>query len=247
MCYGDEARPPLPPVSGGSAEYGDQTLRSADGTEFMAYAARAARPSGAGMVVLPDVRGLHDFYKELARRFAEAGIDAVAIDYFGRTAGMGTRDETFVYRPHVEQTTPAGVDADVAAAIAYLRSEEGGAVERVYTVGFCFGGSNSWRQSASQPGLAGAIGFYGQPGRVRDAIGRMKAPLLLLVAGADFTPLAEFEQFDRELSEAGVAHTMVVYEGAPHSFFDRTFAEHGAACEDAWRQMLEFVGEPVAV
>jgi carboxymethylenebutenolidase len=245
MCYGDEARVPLPPVSGGAARAADLTLRAADGNEFMAYVARAARPSGAGVVILPDVRGLHEFYKELARRFAEAGIDAVAIDYFGRTAGHGARDEAFMYRPHVEQTTPAGVDADAAAAVAYLRSEAGGAVDRVYTVGFCFGGSNSWRQSATQPGLAGAIGFYGVPARVRDYVPRMKAPLLLLVAGADFTPVEEFEKFDQELAAAGVPHTMVVYEGAPHSFFDRTFAEHAAACEDAWRQMLRFVGRQV--
>ena len=248
MCHGDDARPPFPPVSGGeTATRGDVTLRAADGNEFMAYAARAARPSGTGMVILPDVRGLHDYYKELADRFAEVGIDAVAFDYFGRTAGMGSRGEEFVYRPHVEQTTPEGVDNDTAAAIAHLRSPDGGSVERVFTVGFCFGGSNSWRQSAAQPGLAGAIGFYGGPGRVREVIGQMKAPLLVLVAGDDFTPVAEFEQFDRELGEAGLPHRMVVYEGAPHSFFDRTFAEHAAACDDAWRQMLDFVGLPVSV
>lgn len=242
MCYGDDARPPYPPVSGGSVgAQGDLTLRSADGTEFMAYAARAATPRGAGVVVMPDVRGLHSFYKELAARFAEAGIDAVAIDYFGRTAETPNRDESFAYRPHVEQTKPDQIAADVAAAIAYLRSPEGGAVERVFTVGFCFGGAQSWRQSAAQPDLAGTIGFYGMPSRVRDVIGRMRAPLLLLVAGEDFTPLAEFEQFDRELTEAGVPHTMVVYEGAPHSFFDRTFDEHHEACADAWEQMLRFM------
>ncbi|MEA2531226.1 MAG: carboxymethylenebutenolidase [Thermomicrobiales bacterium] len=247
MCYGDDARPPLPPVSGGSAGHGDLTLRAADGNEFMAYAARAEQPTGAGIVILPDIRGLHDFYKELAQRFAEARLDAVAFDYFGRTAGMGSRDESFEWRSHVEQTTPKGIDADVAAAITYLRSDEGGAVARVFTVGFCFGGSNSWRQSATQPGLEGAIGFYGQPGRVRDAIGEMKAPLLLLVAGADFTPVAEFEQFARELENTGVPHRMVVYEGAPHSFFDRTYEEHRVASEDAWRQILDFVGRPVPV
>src|SRR5436309_148485 len=76
MCYSDDARPPFPPVSGGAASEGDLTLHSADGTAFMAYAARAAQPNGRGVVILPDVRGLHDFYKELAVRFAEAGYDA---------------------------------------------------------------------------------------------------------------------------------------------------------------------------
>ncbi len=247
MCHDDASRPPVPPGNGGSvASEGDLTLRASDGNEFMAYAARAAQPSGAGMVILPDVRGLHEFYKELARRFAEVGIDAIAIDYFGRTAGMGSRDESFEYRPHVDQTTPEGVDVDTAAAVDYLRSEQGGNVEHVFTTGFCFGGGNSWRQSASQPGLAGAIGFYGVPARIQEAVPKMQSPLLMLVAGEDFTPLSEFESFARQLNDAGVPHRMVVYDGAPHSFFDRTFSEHQSACEDAWRQVLSFVESPPA-
>jgi len=242
MCYSDSARPPLPPIRGGSTDHQDLTLTAADGNRFMAYAARAAQPAGAGMVIMPDVRGLHTFYKELARRFAEAGIDAVAIDYFGRTAGLGSRDETFEHMPHVEKTTRDGIAADVAAAVSFLRSAEGGRVRAVFTVGFCFGGANSWAQSAAGHGLAGVIGFYGRPSRVRDLIPQMQTPLLLLLAGADrATPQDEFERFDRELTDAGVEHAMVVYPGAPHSFFDRTAPEHQDAARDAWRQILAFV------
>lgn len=243
MCYGDEARPPLPPViAGGAADAGDLTLRSADGTEFMAYHARAASPSGAGIVILPDVRGLHDFYRELARRFAEAGVHAIAFDYFARTAEHGNRDESFEYRPHVEKTPPEAIDADCRAAFEYLASPEGGAPERIYTVGFCWGGSNSWRQSAVLPGLAGAIGFYGVPSRVEDHVAGMKAPLLILAAGQDFTPVEATEQFAEKVRAAGVEVRMQVYPDAPHSFFDRTFAQHQEACDDAWRQMLDFMG-----
>lgn len=245
MCYDDTARPPIPPSNGGSvASDEDLTLTAGDGTEFMAYAAWAAQPTGDGIVILPDVRGLHEFYKELARRFAEVGIDAVAIDYFGRTAETNTRDESFVYRPHVDQTTPDGVDADAAAAFGYLSAANDGRVQRTFSVGFCFGGGNSWRQSASQPGLTGAIGFYGVPARISDTIPRMEAPILMLVAGEDFTPLSEFEAFARQLDDAGVPNRMQVYDGAPHSFFDRTFAEHQEACSDAWQQILSFVESP---
>lgn len=246
MCHGDDARPPEPPVTEAVGEHGDARLTAADGAAFMAYAARPATPGVTGVVILPDVRGLHQFYKDLALAFAQAGFSAVAIDYFGRTAGFGPRDEGFAYRPHVEQTTPETVAADVTAAIDYLRSPSGGAATRIFTVGFCFGGSSSWRQAAAQPDLAGAIGFYGQPARAREVISRMRAPLLLLVAGADFIPLEEVEQFDRELTEAGVPHRTVVYPGAPHSFFDRSFAEHQEACVDAWRQMLAFISDPPA-
>ena len=242
MCYTDDARPPLPPISGAAADQGDMTLKAADGNQFMAYFARASKPTGAGMVVLPDVRGLHHFYKELAQRFAEAGIDAVAIDYFGRTAGMGDRSDNFEYASHVQDTTPEGIAADSAAAITYLKSKDGGAVKSVFTVGFCFGGSNSWNQSAFQPGLNGAIGFYGRPTRSEPNISKMKAPLLLLVAGADAaTPREGFIEFDRQLTEAKVRHEMHIYEGAPHSFFDRTFAQWKDAGDDAWRRMLAFV------
>ena len=243
MCYSDDARPPLPPIVGGAAaDHGDLMLTAADGTKFMAYYARASRPTGAGMVVLPDVRGLHQFFKELAQRFAEAGIDSVAIDYFARTAKTKDRSDSFDYMPEVQKTTAENIAADVAAAIAYLKSKDGGAVKSVFTVGFCFGGSNSWNQSAQQPGLAGAIGFYGRPMRSEPFISKMKAPLMVMVAGADgATTPEQSREFDRELTAAGVPHEQHIYEGAPHSFFDRSYEQWKDACDDAWRRMLDFV------
>src|SRR6266581_9687709 len=121
MCFSLDAEPPISSASGSAVQGEDIVLNSADGTRFAAYAAHAGSPQGAGIVILPDVRGLFRFYKELALRFAEAGIEAVAIDYFGRTAGVGDRDESFDWKPYVEKTTPEGIAADTAAAIAYLR------------------------------------------------------------------------------------------------------------------------------
>src|SRR2546430_4012777 len=138
MCYGDDARPPLPPISGAASDQGDIILTSSDGVRNAAYFARAAKPTGAGMVVLPDVRGLHQFYKELAQRFAEAGIDSVAIDYFARTAGMGDRSESFDYMPHVQQTTAESIAAAPAAAMGHLRQKGGRGGKTVFTGGFCF-------------------------------------------------------------------------------------------------------------
>jgi len=242
MCHGDDSRPPLPPIRGAAADQGDFVLTSADGTRFGAYFARAAEPNGAGMVVMPDVRGLHHFYKELAQRFAEAGIDAVAIDYFGRTAGLGDRSEAFEYMPHVEKTTPESIAADVRAAMDYLQSADGGEVRSVFTVGFCFGGSASWNQSALNPDLGGCIGFYGRPARSESFITKMKAPLLLLIAGADGATTPEQNQeFQGTLEKAGVPVEAHVYEGAPHSFFDRGYVQWREACDDAWQRILDFV------
>jgi carboxymethylenebutenolidase len=242
MCYTDEARPPLPPISGAAADHGEVTLAAADGNKFAAYYARAEKPTGAGMVILPDVRGLHQFYKELAQRFAEAGVDAVAIDYFGRTAGIGDRSDSFEFMSHVQQTTPEGIKNDVAAAISYLKSKDGGGVKSVFTVGFCFGGSNSYNQSAQQPDLNGSVGFYGRPVRSEPFIPEMKAPLLVLVAGADAATTPEQAmEFKQRLNDAGVPFEQHVYAGAPHSFFDRTQGQWKDASDDAWQRILAFV------
>ena len=244
MCYDDHARPPLPPVSGAAADQGDITLSASDGTELMAYFARASKPTGAGMVVMPDVRGLHHFFKELAQRFAEAGVDSVAIDYFARTAETEDRSDTFDYMPHVQQTTAEGIAADVGAAMEYLRSKDGGAARSLFTVGFCFGGSASWNQSALHPDLSGCIGFYGRPMRSEPFIPRMKAPLQVMVAGADGATTSEqSKEFERELAAAGVPHEQHIYPDAPHSFFDRTYEQWKEASDLAWHRMLDFINK----
>src|SRR3989475_12839424 len=163
MCVDNDSRPPIPPISGGSAGSRDLRLTSSDGTRFMAHAARAGTPTGAGMVVIPDVRGLHPYYKELADRFAEVGVDAVAIDFFARTAPSEDRGESFDFMSHVPQTKPDALQADIAAAVTYLRGKDGGEVRSVFSVGFCFGGALSYLQAASGLGYAGVIGFYGWP------------------------------------------------------------------------------------
>jgi carboxymethylenebutenolidase len=237
MCFDSDSLPPIPVLSGGALTHEDLVLESGDGTRFAAFAALPDEPSGAGVVILPDVRGLYRFYEEVALRFAERGYAAVAIDYFGRTAGVEKRDDDFVYRPHVEQTTPEGVQADTAAAVARLR--EGGATS-VFTLGFCFGGRNSWLAAAGGHGLAGAIGFYGRP--PIDTAAQMEAPILALQAGADQNITAEDNAaFDEALTAAGVEHEVVTYDGAPHSFFDRKQEEFAEASADAWRRVLEFV------
>src|SRR6266508_4178237 len=141
MCFEPDSLPPIPAIEGGAVEHRELTLETADGNRFAAFAALPDEASGRGVVILPDVRGLYRFYEDLALRFAERGIAAVAIDYFGRTAGLGKRGDDFEYMPHVDQTTSDGVQADVRAAVEHLRAH---GARTVFTVGFCFGGRNSW-------------------------------------------------------------------------------------------------------
>ena len=244
MCFELDSLPPIPPISGAAVSHDEVVLEARDGNRFAAFLATPEEPTETGVVILPDVRGLYRFYEELALRFGERGIRAVAVDYFGRTAGVGKRGDDFPYTEHVAQTTPEGIQADVRAAVDYLRP----ASQAIFTVGFCFGGRHSWLAAASGHGLDGAIGFYGMPGERNGQPGPMqrareiRAPILALQAGDDRNiTAADNAAFDEALTKAGVEHEIVTYDRAPHSFFDRRQEEFAEASEDAWRRVLEFI------
>jgi len=245
MCFDLDSAPPIPRIAGAAVSHEDLVLTAADGNRFAAFLAQPEQQATAGIVILPDVRGLYRFYEELALRFAERGYAAIALDYFGRTAGTAKRDDGFEYPPHVDQTTDDAVQADTRAAVEHLR---GLGVSSVFTVGFCFGGRASWVAAASGHGLAGAVGFYGSPTRQRGGpsvvqrAAQVDAPILALQAGADQSITADDNaELDRALSAAGVEHEIVTYDGAPHSFFDRKQEDYAEASDDAWRRTLEFV------
>jgi carboxymethylenebutenolidase len=249
VCFDIDSAPPIPPLSGAAVSHDDLVLEASDGNRFAAFAAAPEDARRAGIVVLPDVRGLYRFYEEIALRLAERGFTAIAFDYFGRTAGVGKRADDFEYMPHVQQTTSGGIQQDVAAAVAYLRTQAGGASGSIFALGFCFGGRNAWLAAASGHGLAGAIGFYGRPGAGRDGspgpierAGDIECPILALQAGADANISAEDNAaFEAALKEAGIEHELVTYAGAPHSFFDRKQEGFARESEDAWSRVLAFL------
>jgi len=261
MCFPPGARPPdiptdLRSISGGAGGE-DVILRSRDGATFRANVAQA-RQGDAGVVIAPDVRGLHRFYEELAERFASAGVHAIALDYFGRTAGTDVRPDDFAYQEHVTaaRARPDLIQADIAASIAELTKRA--APKRMFVLGFCMGGRVAFNASAEQDGLAGVVGFYGVTRRRdetdKDApiekIGRMRSPILGLFGGADGgIPAEDNAKFDQALDDNKIPHHLVTYPGAPHSFFDRSFAQNEKECVDAWRRVLGFMasGDPKAV
>ncbi|HUQ78738.1 MAG TPA: dienelactone hydrolase family protein [Patescibacteria group bacterium] len=250
MCFDLDSRPPIAPIAGGALDSTDLTLEAADGNRFRAFRARATTPTGAGILILPDVRGLHPYYEELALRFAEHGIDALAIDYFGRTAGLGGRAQGFEFMPHVDRLTWNGLAADVGAGAAHLRMANERRVEALFTIGFCMGGRLAFLTPTMRLELAGSIGLYGVPvgdGRAgmaapADLAPDMANPVLGLFGAADPSiPPESVAAFEAALTKAGVEHRIVSYEGAPHSFFDRKADEFVEASRQAWEETLTFI------
>lgn len=249
MCSDPDSKPPIAPGSAADATGTRTRLLASDGSELAAYRADAAAPGGAGIIVLPDYYGLTPFYEELALRLAEAGVDAIVIDYYGRTAEPPPRDSSFDHVAHAERTTWSDLQADAHAAAEHLRSERH--VESLFSIGFCFGGRTSFLLGTLPDlGLSGVIGFYGwpvgsfandspAPAQVSD---RLVSPLLGIFGGADpkITP-ADVSAFETALGNAPVAHRVVSYEGAPHSFFDRKQAGHADAAAAAWAEVRTFI------
>jgi carboxymethylenebutenolidase len=252
MCFDIDSHPPIPPLAGAAIAHRGLVLEAADGNRFAAFEALPDQPRGLGILVLPDVRGLFTYYEELALRFAEAGVAALAIDYYGRTAGASRRDATFDFATHVPRSTWAGLQGDVRAAAEHLRAHT--AVERLFSIGFCYGGRLSLLVASLRDVAAdGVIGFYGWPvGTFRndmpapaDLAATFGSRVLALFGGADTgIPAADVTAFEAALAAAAVDHRVVTYPGAPHSFFDRkaeAFAEASAA---AWMEVRAFLGLP---
>jgi carboxymethylenebutenolidase len=259
MCTSPDSRPPIEPISGASVDARSVTIKSEDGTELRAYLAKPEQATGAGIVILPDVRGLHPFFEELALRYAERGISALAIDYFARTAGTEDRGDDFEYMPHVEQAKWGNLRADIIAAVEYLRGQSP-APRSIFTTGFCMGGRLASMSATLGLGLAGVIPFYGWPvGPNRNGTpapaenaGKIECDVLAIYGEADTgIPEEARDAYDTALEKAGVRHETVVEPGAPHGFFDRRAEQHREAADDAWNRTLAFIrrhtqGQPIA-
>lgn len=248
MCFDHDSRPPIPRIAGGAIDGRLIELTAKDGSQLAAFRASPDEPGGTGVVILPDVRGLHPYYEELSLRFAERGIDAIAIDWFGRTAGVARRGERFEHMPHVQRTTWAGISADIAAGVDALRTDGATAV---FTLGFCMGGRMSFLAATLGLDLVGVVGFYGTlegPWRndapaPLDRLDDIECAVLGLFGGADGAITAEaVAAFDRGLTDRGLDHRIVTYPNAPHSFFDRKAAEFASESAAAWGELTAFIG-----
>lgn len=253
MCYEADAAPPLygPPIT--TVTSARLLLTAADGAPCAAFRSLPDEPSGPGVLVLPDNRGLFAFYEQLTMRLAEQGLPALAIDYFGRSAGPDyrARPARFAELPslmtHLRALTRDGLYADFDAGIAHLRAPEGGGCRNVISLGFCMGGRFAFLTADHRFGLAGAIGLYGFPGELHGAPGpiqlaaQLTAPILGMFGGADEgIPASMVAAFDAALAAAGNPREIITYPGATHGFFEADAASFEQECADMWRRVLEF-------
>lgn len=251
MCHPDAGAP-----FGGGAGIAEQEIHvPGDDRAIRATLYRAAAGRGApGVVIIHDIFGHTEFYRDMGRRLAAAGFTTLLPDLFHRQGPIPGRDReaAFARRARFDERVAL---RDLAAALRTLREEEG--APRVGALGFCMGGTLAMLLAAREE-LAAAVVFYGfpvnrnrtelAPFQALDEAARIAAPLLGFWGDRDAgVGMDNVQRLDEALTTARKPHEFVIYPGLPHGFltFDER-APHGRESREAWESTLAFFAEQLA-
>jgi carboxymethylenebutenolidase len=199
------------------------------------------------VLVIHEIFGMTEWVEDLADQVAAAGYIAVAPDLLSGEGSKGRGsldfDQSGAMRA-VSQLNPDQITADLNAVASYglkVPASNG----KLFVVGFCWGGGQSFRFATNRGDLAAAFVFYGGPPD-KDAMARIKAPVYGFYGGNDARIGATIPTARDEMKAAGKTYEPVVYEGAGHGFMrageapDATPANSKARDEawERWKSLL---------
>jgi carboxymethylenebutenolidase len=189
-----------------------------------------------GVVVIQEWWGLNDHIKQIADRFAEAGMLAVAPDLYH---GVVTTEPDEARKAVMELDMDQAVQ-EVQAAADYLLHHDG--IQDAAVVGFCMGGRLTLRMSAEGKRLGAAVAFYGRP-LDSDQAAQVKVPILGLYGSEDRgIPVESVHAMQRQIEATGIPNEFHIYQGAGHAFFNDTRASyHPEAAKDAWSRTQDWI------
>jgi carboxymethylenebutenolidase len=225
-----------------------------DGVRVKGYAAWPASAEPLpGLVVIPDVRGLTDHFRDVGRRFASEGFFTLVVDLYSREGAPDLPDMASVFA-WIESLPDPRVLGDVAAAVRHLatRSEVRG--DRIGITGFCMGGQYALMAACTVPGLAACVSWYGmlryteqnerKPASPLDLAPQLGCPYLGLFGADDaLIPNADVAELRATLARERKRFEIVSYPGAGHAFFNdtRPDAYRPEAAKDAWPRAVAFL------
>ena len=235
-------------------------INGANGDPIEAYAARtmSERPVG-GVVVIHHMPGYDEETKEIARRFATEGYNAVMPNLYWRDAPGASPDDAAAAARAKGGVPDDRLVGDVAGAAAYLRglSNSNG---KVGVIGYCSGGRQSFLAAISLP-LQAAVDCYGAfvvgtpppelPLKVTplvDRAGDLTCPLLGLFGADDKFPSPEHvDELEQALKAHGKTYEFHTYPGAGHAFFAvNRPAYRPEAAADGWKRIFDWFGRYLA-
>jgi dienelactone hydrolase len=216
------------------------------------YVATDPQP-GPGVIVVHEWWGLNDYARERARKLAEAGHTAIAVDMYGHGKVADHPKDAHGFM-EAALADPEAMNARFAAARDALVAVANVDAARVYAIGYCFGGAVVLNQARMGVDLAGVASFHGALGTNSPARpGAVKARLLVATGGADpMVPPEQVGAFVTEMSEAGAELSLLSFPGVLHSFTNPAATEVGRnhdmplaydrhADEASWRALMDFI------
>ncbi len=207
-----------------------------------------------GVVMIPDVWGLSDHYRELARKLAGEGFATLAIDPYRKTGApqLGDVEAALAW---IRQLPDPVVLETVQEAVDALAAQPELAGGRVGVTGFCMGGQYAILAACGCRGLSACVPFYGmlayeeglpadrKPRSPLEALPDLRCPLLGLYGAEDhLIPVAQARALEEGVARAGQPGEVHVYPGAGHAFMNDTRPEmyRAEAAADAWPRMVGF-------
>lgn len=226
----------------------------ADGARLVGYLAVDDAKAGKrpGIIVAHEGGGLTDHAKNSARRLAEAGYIAFALDYYGDGKPLTDMSEVMP-RLGKWMADPTGIRVRAHAALEVLMAQPETDASRLAAIGYCFGGTTAFEMARAGEPILAAVGFHSGLATAKPAEkGKVKAKVLAQIGAAD--PMVGAEQrvaFEKEMSEAGVDWRMTLFGGVVHSFTNPDAGRLGrpelaydkSADERSWRAMLDLFDE----
>ena len=218
-----------------------------------------AMPEGAGpfptMIVIEEIFGLHEYIKDICRRFAKLGYFAIAPELFARQGDATKADIKTIITEIVPKKPDAQAMTDLDSTVAFAASTGKADTTTLGAIGFCWGGRQVWLYAEHNPKLKAAVAFYGilggkaspptpiKPTNPIDFGAKVMVPVLGLYGGHDDNiPLDLIDRMKDEIK--GTKSEIVVYPDAPHGFFaDYRPSYHPADAKDAWAKALTWFKE----
>lgn len=224
------------------------------GDRLLGYAAWPAAPAPLpGLVLIPDVRGLAEHYRDVARRFAAEGFFTLAVDLYSREGAPDLPDMDAVFK-WIRALPDTRILSDLGAAVGYAGRRPEVDAHAVGITGFCLGGQYALMAACTVPGLAACVSWYGmlryaerdaiKPASPLDLAPELACPYLGLFGEDDaLIPRADVAELGAILERAEKRFEIVSYPGAGHAFFNDTRADayRPGAAADAWPRAVAFL------
>lgn len=204
-----------------------------------------AKPkSGSGpwpaVIVIHENRGLTDHHKDTARRVANLGYVAFAVDFLSRLGGTAKFDPPGNPTQGINSLKQEDVNADIVSSVAYLKSLSY-VRPKFGIVGFCWGGANSLNGALSSKDIVACIVFYGRNPTNIDDVQKLNGPVLGLYGELDTGINSGIPALEAAMKKHTKPFEYQIYTGANHAFFNDSGPRfHEASAKDSWARLVKF-------